>query len=976
MFASTPKQKLSDSALQQLKQQQNLLEDLCSLTVNRLPPLPPLAKNGIGTGCRMDGHGNTSGNGSPMQKLSTDSDCSDISLTQHLSSAAASDVITEMENDDDVTSNDRRRSQSPKKAPPPMIVISNRLPFVLKRDSDGILSRKASAGGLVTAVAPVVIENNGLWIGWTGLHDYNENIDRIPESDPTDLAPTAGLLSKQAVPVAVEPKLFDLYYNGCCNETYWPLFHSMPDRAIFNTDYWNAYKKVNELFAERTVAAIRQLDQERHLNGDDVAANPPIVWVHDYHLMLAANTIRNTCEEEGLKIKMGFFLHIPFPTFDIIRIFPWVDEMLMGMLGCDLVGFHISDYCVNFVDCCHRLLGCRIDRSNQIVYHNNRRIVVRALPIGIPYKRFEALSKTAKRVYPANDVRVILGVDRLDYTKGLVARLRALDKFFETYPQWIGKVTFLQVAVPSRTDVLEYQELKATIDKMVGAINGKYSSPAWSPIRYIFGSVSQNDLVAFYRDADVALVTPLRDGMNLVCKEFVAAQDDDDPGVLILSPFAGAGGLMHEALMANPYETLNVATAVNRALNMQLDERQLRMNQLKKRERKMDVDAWVKDFLFNMENLDNNGGCLDNDEFFSSADIESHTKLGIVIDFDGTLSYLARTPELALLPPETKKVLERLSNMTDVNIVIISGREMEDLRRKVGVDGISYAANHGLNIMHPDGHRYQHKIPEDYILRLKALKDELKGKLEKSGAWVEDKGLLVAWHYRELQKELREGFVEEAKGIYEKHGFETFTVSKRLENIAPEGWNRGDSAIHILRSLYGVDWEDRVKVIYAGDSSADELAIERLKGVASTFRVTNEDTDVITKTTADYRLAGPGGVLLLLQFLEKRLLGKTPKTSMSRASSVISVDRDFVEIITNEIGCGGNGVANEGYRPRTNSLEHRNGNFFRRRAGSQGSSGTAMPINSQASLRKRTLNHSLQNRLSRDEVSGGSSDSP
>ena len=302
--------------------------------------------------------------------------------------------------------------------------------------------------------------------------------------------------------------------------------------------------------------------------------------VHWHHNKKVTLYFRNTCEEEGYKIKMGFFLHIPFPTFDIIRIFPWVDEILMGMLGCDLVGFHISDYCVNFVDCCQRLLGCRIDRKSQIVYHQNRQVHIRALPIGIPYKRFETLSKNAKRVYP-NDVRVILGVDRLDYTKGLVARLRALDTMFEVYPQWIGKVTFLQVAVPSRTDVQEYKELKETIDKMVGAINGRYSSPAWSPIRYIFGSVSQNDLVAFYRDADVALVTPLRDGMNLVAKEFVAAQDDENPGVLILSPFAGAGGLMHEAIMANPYETHNVAAALNRALTMHLDERKLRMNQLK-----------------------------------------------------------------------------------------------------------------------------------------------------------------------------------------------------------------------------------------------------------------------------------------------------------------------------------------------------------------------------------------------------------
>lgn len=237
------------------------------------------------------------------------------------------------------------------------------------------------------------------------------------------------------------------------------------------------------------------------------------------------------------------------------------------------------------------------------IQHNGRTIQIKALPIGIPYQRFEDLSLTGPRVFP-NDVKIILGVDRLDYTKGLVARLKALETMFSDFPQWIGKVTFLQVAVPSRTDVKEYQELKDAIDKLVGHINGRFSTPSWCPIRYIFGSVNQQELASYYRDADVALITPLRDGMNLVAKEFVACQHDDDPGVLVLSPFAGAGGLMQEALLANPYETSNVAEALDRALKMNFDERHMRMNQLKKRERKMDVDAWVRGFLAGMSTVD------------------------------------------------------------------------------------------------------------------------------------------------------------------------------------------------------------------------------------------------------------------------------------------------------------------------------------------------------------------------------------
>merc|ERR1719341_1296349 len=224
-------------------------------------------------------------------------------------------------------------------------------------------------------------------------------------------------------------------------------------------------------------------------------------------------------------------------------------------------------------------------------------VQVKAIPIGIPYSRFASLAATAPRVLPTSEVKVILGVDRLDYTKGLVARLKSFQRFLVKYPKWIGKVLLLQVAVPSRTDVKEYQELKEDIDKLVGCINGQFSTPSWSPIRYIYGCVNQEQLAAFNRDASVGLITPLRDGMNLVAKEFVACQPEQDPGVLILSPFAGAGGYMQEALQVNPYEVENVADTLNRALEMPLDERQMRMFQLKKREKRMDVGAWVQGFL-------------------------------------------------------------------------------------------------------------------------------------------------------------------------------------------------------------------------------------------------------------------------------------------------------------------------------------------------------------------------------------------
>lgn len=347
---------------------------------------------------------------------------------------------------------------------------------------------------------------------------------------------------------------------------------------------------VNKLFAEKTIEAL-----EKCLK-DNTNGGVPIVWVHDYHLMLCANYIREIAEEKNLDFQLAFFLHIPFPPWDIFRLFPWSDEILQGMLACDMVGFHIRDYCLNFVDCCQRNLGGRVDRKNLLVEHGGRSVRVRPLPIGIPFERFVELAKTAKPIINTKE-KVILGVDRLDYTKGLVNRLKAFEVFLERHPEHIGTVSFLQISVPSRTDVLEYQQLKEEMDQLVGRINGRFSTAVWSPIRYIFGCVGQNELASYYRDAAVALVTPLRDGMNLVAKEFVACQIKEPPGVLIVSPFAGAGETMHEALLCNPYEIGAAAEVIHRALIMPEDERSSRMARLRRREMDHDVNHWMRSFM-------------------------------------------------------------------------------------------------------------------------------------------------------------------------------------------------------------------------------------------------------------------------------------------------------------------------------------------------------------------------------------------
>ncbi|KAK2709566.1 uncharacterized protein LOC136027250 isoform X2 [Artemia franciscana] len=765
-----------------------------------------------------------------------------------------------------------------------LIVVSNRLPFVLKKNPlTGVVERKSSAGGLVTAVAPVVVQCKGKWVGWTGnFYGPNEEPDYIPEADINDKTPTAGIKADQIVPVYYDKTHFNNYYNGCCNGAFWPLFHSMPDRAVFSVDHWQDYVAVNKLFSEKTLEAIHGVRE----------GNPtvtPLVWIHDYHLMLAGNTIRELSENEGIAVKIGFFLHIPFPPWDIFRICAWDEDILMGLLGCDVVGFHIEDYCLNFIECCHRRLGCRVDRKNMIVEYGNRHIRVRAMPIGIPYSRFVQLAEEAPRVIKITTETVILGVDRLDYTKGLINRLHAFEKLLEHHPEYIEKVYFMQIAVPSRTDVKEYQDLKEEIDQLVGKINGKFSTANWSPIRYIYGCISQNELASFYRDASVALVTPLRDGMNLVAKEFVACQTGD-PGVLILSPFAGAGEMMHEALLCNPYEIEEVAEALHTALQMPLEERAMRMQGLRRREKKNDVTTWMHMFMQAMESKlikpDKSIMTPTNYEeidTYLNHHLGDADKVALLLDYDGTLAPIAAHPNLAVLPHETRRTLERLSNLPDVFIAVISGRDVNDVKEKVGIETITYAGNHGLSILHPDGTKFLHPIPNEYETKLIQLFQDLQAQACQDGAWVENKGFSMTWHYRSTPEEKRAPLIATAKSLIESYGFHCVTAHCALEARPPIPWDKGLAVVYILRTAFGYDWNERVRIIYAGDDRTDEDALHILKGIAATFRVT---TNPSVRTYADMRIPDTDSVLTLLKWVERSMSRRAPKPLLMTTSTL------------------------------------------------------------------------------------------
>jgi trehalose 6-phosphate synthase/phosphatase len=443
-----------------------------------------------------------------------------------------------------------------------LVIASNRLPFSFRKGRHGI-ERRRSSGGLVSALDPVLRKRGGAWVGWPGGPVPREAAIGEP-SDPYRI-----------VPVPLGPREEKRYYHGLSNGALWPLFHSLPGRATFDPRDWTAYEAVNERFAEALLGEARAGE---------------LLWVHDYHLMLVPERVR----ERRPKLPILFFLHVPFPSYDIFTLVPHHEELLRGVLGSRVIGLHIPGYVKNFLDCAERCLGAAVDRERGLLEFEGRTVRVGAFPIGIDWADFEAKALQA----PSCDrpERLIIGADRLDYTKGIPQRIEAMERLLERHPEYREKVTLLQVAVPSRTQVPEYRALKCEIDEVVGRVNGRFATSEWSPIHYLYRSLDHAKLAGLYREADVALVTPLRDGMNLVAKEFVACQVAD-PGVLVLSRLAGAADGMPEALLVNPYDIEGTAQALHRALSMPRAERARRMEALRRRDAEHDVHAWVDSLL-------------------------------------------------------------------------------------------------------------------------------------------------------------------------------------------------------------------------------------------------------------------------------------------------------------------------------------------------------------------------------------------
>jgi len=458
----------------------------------------------------------------------------------------------------------------------PLLAISNRLPNLRPSTAPG-QERKRGVGGLVSALEPALAERGGLWLGWNGHFVSGSEPGFVMVDDATTPA-----LAWVDFPRDWHAR----YYSGLCNSALWPLFHSFPGNVRFEREDWECYGKVNEAFAAAAV--------------DLVGADTP-VWVHDYHLLLLASELR----KRGHRGPVGHFLHIPFPGVDMFSLFPWAGQLLDAMLDFDLLGFQTPGHVDNFRQCVGALTPAEV--SEDVLVHHGRRVRIRDFPIGIVPEDFrnapsaDLTEEITAVLSPYSRRRKILGVDRLDYTKGIPERLLAFGRLLELYPEWRSKISFLQVSVPTREDVRAYVEQRARVENVVGRINSEFGEADWVPIRYLYRSYSKDQLAMLYRSADVACVTPLRDGMNLVAKEYVAAQDPEATGVLVLSSFAGAAHELQDAVLTNPWHVDGMARDLDRALRMPAEERRQRHARLLAAVSKTTAHSWAQDFIRTLE---------------------------------------------------------------------------------------------------------------------------------------------------------------------------------------------------------------------------------------------------------------------------------------------------------------------------------------------------------------------------------------
>jgi trehalose 6-phosphate synthase/phosphatase len=706
---------------------------------------------------------------------------------------------------------------------PRLIVVSNRLPFTV--ESKGTeFQFAASSGGLVSALAAYLEGRKRtepdfecIWVGWPGAVVPNE-----AQADVSRLAAQ----EHGACPVFLRADEVNAFYHGFCNNTLWPLFHYFPSYVDYNPRYWETYVHVNRVFCDALCKLVRP---------DDT------IWVHDYQLLLLPGMLREALPQATI----GLFLHIPFPSHELFRLLPspWRRDLLAGMLGADLVGFHTFDYTQHFLQCVFRTLGYD-HHLGQIAFADQARRAD-TFPIGIDFDRFmtaatsEAIARQCSEIERGIDGRIaIFSVDRLDYTKGILNRLRGYEAFLAEAPEWRGKVVFLLTVVPSRAEVPRYRRMKQELDERVGHINGRFGSTKWVPIIYQYRSVDFETLVALYRLSPVALITPLRDGMNLVAKEYLASKPDGK-GVLILSEMAGAARELGEALIINPNHESEIVSALRQALAMSDEEQLSRNRPMQERLKSYDARRWANHFLSSLASVKAQQRGLATRHLTPplaeelKRDYASAKHRLIFLDYDGTLVPFASQPNLAVPDEDLLALLRDLASHEKNSVFLSSGRDRDTLQRWFDGVRLNLVAEHGAWVRHRGSDwRLLKPLGSAWKARLLPILQAHASQI--AGALVEEKEFSVAFHYRRCDPELG---AQRAKQLI--HELTQFTANfdvqvlegKKVVEVRNAGVNKGTAAAQIATEL-AHDF-----ILAVGDDETDEDLFRALPASANSIRV-------------------------------------------------------------------------------------------------------------------------------------------
>jgi len=704
-----------------------------------------------------------------------------------------------------------------------LIVVSNRLPLTLRKGDDGQWTTERSSGGLASAMNPLLRRSGGGWIGWAGSvgHEGDQQQQRSILRDWAE--------KEQYFAVELPEDIATGFYEGYSNQTLWPVFHNFPSQLKFDAKDWEAYVEANRIFCQALV--------ERYKPGD-------LVWVHDYQLMLLPQMLRQQLPDAAI----GFFLHITFPSSEIFPILPRREELLEGLLGADLVAFQTHGHLQQFRSALLRVLGFESKIAEVAV--GGRPIRLEAHPIGIAPEGYTDLAnrdETTARHYEEwvaryRGRRVLLAVDRLDYTKGIPERLRAYAHLLRTYPELREKVILIQIAVPTREGIETYQDLRTEVNRLVGEINGKLGTPDWTPVVYINRSIERAELVALYKLADVCWVGSLRDGMNLVAKEYVACKPEGD-GVLVLSEFAGAAAEMGEALLINPFDEERTASTIERALALEEEERRQRMKRLHGRILRNDVFRWGDRFLAALQDAVSARGRYSDTQpkRLRTGEVLDAYSRGrrrlLVLDYDGTLVPFARQPWQAVPPPAVLRLLTSLTAEPRNCVVLTSGRKEEDLDQWFGgITGLWLMAEHGAELKPPLNAAWEPLRTQVSSAWKSTVMPILEHFVDRTpGSFIEEKKYALVWHYRMAEPEFGAWLANELVSMLEAMLAETELRAFRGEKVVeikPVWANKGEALMRLLAASSPPDF-----LFAAGDDRTDEDLFEHIQSEAWTVHV-------------------------------------------------------------------------------------------------------------------------------------------